>query len=232
MDRSRDKQGGSRGRRSVRRRAGFSLIEALVVLLVAGMAIMLVFAIGGQSARTGFSLGRRALSVADAQLNEDQLRGIVRGLVLAPRETDPKSLGLAPLRGDQRSFRGSVLLDRAGLCGAAGPAGEVTVALETRPGGDAVTCQSGSSPAVLLDDLSPRRAGFSYSIDGVRWTDTISPPPATGASPGATAVRSPQTVYIRLASTDGRIDIVEKATSGPVWLYPTGPRAIAAGQPQ
>jgi hypothetical protein len=201
-------------------------------LLVAGMAIMLVFAIGGQSARTGFSLGRRALSVADAQLAEDQLRGIVRGLVLAPRETDPKSLGLTPLNGDARGFRGLVLLDRAGLCGEAGPAEEVKMALETRPDGDAVTCQSGSSPAVLLDDLSPRRATFAYSVDGAHWTDTIAAPPATGPSRVATAVRSPQTVYIRLASTDGRIDIVEKATSGPVWLYPTGPRAIAAGQPQ
>ncbi len=43
-----------------RRAAGFSLIEALIVLIVAGFALMLVFAIGGQAARTGFALGRRA----------------------------------------------------------------------------------------------------------------------------------------------------------------------------
>ena len=49
---------------SPHRSAGFSLIEALIVLLVAGMALMLVFSIGGESARTGFRLGRRALAAA------------------------------------------------------------------------------------------------------------------------------------------------------------------------
>jgi len=98
---------------------GFSLIEALIVLLVAGMALMLVFAIGGQSARTGFALGRRALGAADDDVTQDQLRSLIRDLTPTPIGVDPAALGLAPFIGDAAGFEGDAVLDRAGACGEA-----------------------------------------------------------------------------------------------------------------
>ena len=188
------------------------------MLLVAGMALMLVFSIGGQSARTGFALGRRALSVADGQVTEDQLRGLVRGLVLPPTGVDPQALGLVAFAGDERGFRGDAVLDRAGLCGPAGPAGALSVAIEPHPDGDLVTCRAGAAAPAVVADFRPRRVRFADTRDGSAWSDTWTPPlaPPVGVKPE----RAAQLVFIRLASDDGRIDIVEQATSGPSWLYP------------
>jgi hypothetical protein len=205
--------------RKARATRGFSLIEALIVLLVAGMALMLVFSIGGGAARTGFQLGRRALAAADGEVAEDELRGLIAGLRLAPGGVDPQTLKLAPFAGDARGFAADAVLARPGLCGPAGPAGRLRVAIETRPDGDVVTCQAGAAPAVLVADLAPRRARFAYSLDGVRWSDRWSPPPPF--DPKAPPVE--QALYIRLASDDGQVEVVGRASSGPPWLYPKPP---------
>ena len=52
----------ARARRQAANDGGFSLMEAMVVLIIGGMALMLVFAIGGRAAEIGFGLGRRALA--------------------------------------------------------------------------------------------------------------------------------------------------------------------------
>jgi prepilin-type N-terminal cleavage/methylation domain-containing protein len=203
-----------------RGRDGFSLIEALIVLLVAGMALMLVFSIGGGAARTGFQLGRRALAAADGEVAEDELRALVAGLRLAPGGADPQALKLLPLVGDARGFAADAVLARPGLCGPAGPVGRLRVAIESRPDGDEVTCQAGSAPVAVVADLAPRRARFAYSPDGTHWSDRwTSPPPAT--DPKAEPVE--QALYVRLASEDGQVDIVARASSGPPWLYPKPP---------
>jgi type II secretory pathway pseudopilin PulG len=206
--------------------AGFSLIEALIVLLVAGMALMLVFSIGGQSARTGFALGRRALAAADEDVTQDQLRGLIRGLTLAPAGVDPAQLGLAPFSGDAAGFEGDAVLDRSGVCGEAGPVGRVRVAIETHADGDRVTCQGAAAAPRLLADLRPRRVRFAYSTDGVRWSDAWRPPvaPSVAMAGPQRPTRSPVSVFVRLASDDGRFELVERAGSGPAWLYPDAPR--------
>jgi hypothetical protein len=227
--------GGARevGRQRVSARAGFSLIEALVVLLVAGMALMLVFAIGGQSARTGFALGRRALAAADDDVTQDQLRSLIRDLTLTPTGVDPATLGVAPFVGDAAGFQGDAVLDRAGVCGEAGPVGHIRVAIETRAGGDIVTCQTGASAPRLVADLRPRHARFAYSTDGVQWSDgwraAVVPALAIAGPPRPT--RLPVSVFVRLASNDGRFELVERASSGPAWLFPEEPRQAATAAP-
>jgi hypothetical protein len=206
--------------------AGFSLIEALVVLLVAGMALMLVFSIGGQSARTGFALGRRALAAADDEVTQDQLRSLIRDLTPAPIGVDPAPFGLAPFLGDASGFQGDAVLDRVGVCGDAGPVGHIRVAIESHADGDVVSCQVGASAPRLVADLRPRRVRFAYSADGVQWRDGWRAPAIAKAllvGP-APQIRSPASVFIRLASDDGRIELVERASSGPPWLFPEDSR--------
>ena len=70
----------------------------------------------------------------------------------------------------------------------------------------------------MVADLRPRRVRFSYSADGVAWRDDWSPPPVDRRHPLAE-----QSVFIRLASDDGRVEWVDRATSGPPWLYPQPP---------
>jgi type II secretory pathway pseudopilin PulG len=212
-----------RSERSVRygrRRTGFSLIEALIVLIVAGFALMLVFSIGGQAARTGFALGRRALTVADAEVSQDELRSLVSALALPPAGADPAAMKIEPFVGGPRGFTADAILTRAGLCGAAGPAGRLRIAIDEQPGGDLVTCQARDQAPLVLADLRPRRARFSYSADGRDWRDDWTSPP-----PDPHRVPSEQTVFVRVASDDGRIEWVDRATSGPPWLYPQPPPA-------
>jgi type II secretory pathway pseudopilin PulG len=201
--------------------AGFSLIEALIVLLVGGMALMLVFSIGGQSARTGFALGRRALAAADAEVARDEVRSLIDALQLAPAGADPARLKLAPPSGFARGFAANAVLARPGVCGPTGPAGRLVVAIQSRPDGDVVVCQAGGAPAVVVADLTPRRARFSYSADGAAWSDRWrAPEPSFDRN----AAPREQAVYIRLASDDGVVDVVGRASSGPPWLYPPPPK--------
>jgi hypothetical protein len=201
-------------------RAGFSLIEALIVLIVAGMALMLVFEIGGGAARTGFSLGRRALAVADGEVADDQVRTLIAALQPPPANIDPAALKLAPFAGDARGFSADAVLTRAGLCGAPGPVGRLRVAVVSRPGGDAVMCQAGAGAWTEVADFAPRRVRFSYSGDGREWRDSWSSP-APSSDPRAEPAE--QAVYVRLASDDGEVDVVGRASSGPGWLYPKPP---------
>jgi prepilin-type N-terminal cleavage/methylation domain-containing protein len=200
----------------LRRRRGFSLIEALIVLLVAGMALMLVFSIGGDSARTGFQLGRRALAAADGEVAEDELRGLIAALELAPARRDPAKVKLAPFAGDARGFTADAVLARPGPCGPAGPAGRLRVAIERYGDGDEVICQAGAAAPVMVADLRPRHARFAYSLDGAHWSDGYASP--TSFDPKADPAE--QALFIRLASDDGLVDIVGRASSGPPWLYP------------
>jgi hypothetical protein len=194
--------------------AGFSLIEALIVLVVAGFALMLVFSIGGQAARTGFALGRRALTVADGEVSQDELRALVGALVVPPAGVDPAKLNLDPFVGDAQGFAADAVLTRPGLCGPAGPAGRLKVAIDPQAGGDLVTCQTRGQAPIVVADLRPRRARFAYSADGATWDDNWAPPPAPlHAAPAA------QSVFIRLYSDDGRVEWIDRATSGPPWFY-------------
>lgn len=202
-----------------RRNAGFSLIEALIVLLVAGMALMLVFSIGGQAARTGFALGRRALGVADGEVSQDELRSLVGALELPPAGADAAKLGLIPFAGNPRGFEADAVLTRAGLCAPAGPAGRLRIAVDPQSDGDLVTCQARGQAPVVVADLRPRRVRFSYASDGASWRDDWSPPPAVGPS----APLTPQSVFIRLSSDDGRVEWIARATSGPPWLFAAAP---------
>jgi hypothetical protein len=214
-------------------RAGFSLIEALVVLLVAGMALMLVFSIGGQSARTGFALGRRALAAADDDVTQDQLRGLIRDLTPAPTGVDPAGLGVTPFEGDASGFQGEAVLDRAGACGESGPVGRLRVAIESRADGDVVTCQVGPGAPRLVADLRPRRVRFAYSVDGAQWRDDWrAPAVARPTSAGQPPTKSPISVFVRLASDDGQVELVERASSGPAWLFPESRPTPFAGRPQ
>jgi len=149
------------------------------------------------------------------------VRTLITALRLAPAGIDPAALHIAPIADDPHGFVADAVLGRAGPCGAAGPTGRLRVAIESRPGGDVVTCQAGASAPIVAADLSPRRVRFSYSADGSAWRDAWSPPaPPPASGPDHVVHPTEQALYIRLASDDGAVDVVGRATSGPGWLYP------------
>ena len=205
-------------------RAGFSLIEAMLVLIIGGVALIMVFAIGGRAAQIGFGLGGRALAVGDHQLADDSLRVLIAGLSIAPTASVGQSAGIADIRGASDSFAGEAVLDRSTLCAPAGPAPRVNVRIESGRGGDVVSCQIGQGPRIVLLDLRPRRASFAYSEDGVRWSDRWSSSSRLGAESESRGHE--RALFIRLSSSDGTEELVGRAASGRPGLY--SPRQSAA----
>ena len=214
------------GNSSPSTKAGFSLIEALIVLLVAGMALMLVFAIGGQSARTGFALGRRALAAADDDVTQDQLRSLIDDLTLTPTGVDPTALGLddpsTAMRPGSRGTPSWTAPASVAQRGSGRPSPRGDRRRRGRRRSSPASAGAGPTKRVLAD-LRPRRARFAYSIDGVQWRERWRAPAVNPTVATAGPVRpaaAPVSLFIRLASDDGRIELVERASSGPVWLFP------------
>lgn len=178
-------------------RSGFSVLEAIIVLAISGTALLLVFEMGVSGSQRGFRLGNRALAAADADPGAGSLRAIIRGA-----RFDSAGRAMAGARGpigDARVFSTPVSVDRATVCGPAGP-GSLQLALTPTPRGDLLTCSTGrDNPPRTLLDLRPSRGRFAYSDDAVVWRESWarrSPPPG-------------RRLYVRLTSPDGRVDIVE-----------------------
>jgi hypothetical protein len=188
---------------------GFSLMEAVIMLAVAGMALMLIFAVATRSSQSGFRLGRNALAVADRELADDSFRALVEGLEIAPAPADPARLRLAPFEGRADGFQGSAVLARANPCAPAGPANPLQVRIQHTTTGDQVLCRSNAGQAVLAD-LPGKRLSLAYSEDGRSWSDHWTDRPAF-SSASTTAPKRSRRLYVRLASSDGRFEVLAQA---------------------
>ena len=189
-------------------RHGFSLIEALVVLAIGGMALAIIFSIGIKTGDTGFKLGRRAMSAADEDIFLSDFRSTVRSIALRPVETSNAALDL-PIIGRPDRLEADVVMDRATGCAPAGFAGRISLNLEYNQGKVSVICQAGTRRAVFAVVSDPN-VKLSYSEDGVRWSDeyTSAPRPAFSSESSVHSI----SLIVRLKI--GSMDVVEAATSG------------------
>ena len=201
------------------RRAGFSLIEALVVLAIGGMALALIFSIGIKAGDTGFSLGRRAMSVADADVAISDLRSIIRSISLRPPATIVEGVDLPIIAGPER-LEAEAVMERATGCAPQGWAGRLILTIETQGAEQVVMCQAGPSKTPIM--TLPRgasAAAFSYSPDGAIWTPFFETP--RGAPVSMENFRS-QRLWVRL-NGGPKMDIVDQAYSGQpaLWMRPS-----------
>lgn len=196
-------------------RAGFSLIEALVVLVISGMALLLIFSVGLRATETGFRLGRGALSLADRSIQADAYRRIVEGFALVPMTGIPSVLRLAPVSGDKDSLTGDAILSVNTTCAPAGPAAAISLEiLPIEEGGSALMCTAGEGDSVELV-RSRRPLALAYSEDGIAWTEswTNDRGPFRSVPEMKNAGRE-QRLYVRLSSDDGSIEVTALARSG------------------
>lgn len=194
----------------MQRRPGFSLVEALVVLAVGGMALALVFSIGTKAGDTGFSLGRRALDAADADIAQADVRSILASFLLRPPATVLPDVD-RPLEGDAARLSGEVVLRRSTACGPRGWHGELILTIEDASDGTVVlACQTGSKKVVLIR-LPRGSADFQYSTDGADWSESFSSDPENFERP---LEEDYLNLHIRFAAQDDEIDIIERLTSG------------------
>ena len=190
-----------------RHRCGFSLIEALVVLAIGGMALAIIFSIGIKAGDTGFGLGRRALAAADSELSTNDIRSLLRSYSVRPDATFIAGVD-RPLEGSRTRLVGEAVMERATQCAPQGWAGELTLEIEQQDGMMSIICQADDRRVVLTSRLSSR-GSFWYSIDaGTTWTDVWTNAPSTRfAEPKSIRV------WFRVHSP-GNLDIIESAGSG------------------
>ncbi|WGM32274.1 prepilin-type N-terminal cleavage/methylation domain-containing protein [Brevundimonas sp. NIBR11] len=196
--------------------SGFSLIEALVVLAIGGMALAIIFSIGVKAGDTGFGLGRRAMTVADADIATSDLRSILRSVVLRPANTFVVGVD-RPVLGSRDELDTEVVMERSTQCAPQGWAGRMVLRIEPRDGKVLLTCTAGGKTRTLID-FADNPAAFSYSVDGQTWTPTYTNAPIDGVRD---EVLRSQSLWIRLAGPP-IADVVEHAASGRplVWVRP------------
>lgn len=200
-------------------RAGFSLIEALVVLAIGSMALALIFSIGRSASDNGFRLGRNALTAADNEIAVADARTAIGSLLIRPVAviTDPER---EAIMGTATSIEGEAVMRRATACAPRGWQGRLRLSIEPVGGRPALFCHAGRK-SVRLMLLGPG-AAFSYSTEGTLWapTWTNAPSPATGAVTVPTLESA--LVYLRLSNPGGP-DIMETASTGfpSSWFVPS-----------
>ncbi len=190
-------------------RAGFSLIEATVVLAVAGMALMLIFAVATRATQQGFRRGRLALDTVDAEVAEETFRDLVAGLEISPWPPAPSKPGGLRFEGGPEGFQGPAVLGRGGVCGPAGPAAPLRVEIQRTTAGDRIVCRTGSRAALLMEVKG--RTAFAYSEDGRRWVSRWTDLPVVGRTAGAAERQTSRRLLVRLAGADGGFEIVAGA---------------------
>lgn len=193
---------------SPRKRAGFSLIEALVVLAIGGMALAIIFSIGTKAGDSGFALGRRAMAAAESDIAISDLRTILRSFVLRPTTTFVRGVD-QPLEGSSTLLAGDVVMERATTCAPQGWAGRLELSIARRGSEEVLVCRVGDrlTPLITLRRTTPE---FSYSTDGQIWrSDFSNAPEAIGATREPGSMR----VIIRFRSGQ-QVDIIETVQSG------------------
>lgn len=190
-------------------RSGFSLIEALVVLAIGGMALSIIFSIGIKAGDTGFGLGRRAIAAADSDLSYSDVRTLIRSLALRPAGNFNRTLD-KPLIGSPERMVSDVVMERGTQCAPQGWAGRMTLEIIPRGANERVLiCEAGGRRTTLMV-LPTQTATLSYSTDGVTWSPVISTEPPLDHDPSS--LRAIQ-VWVRLGLAP-LPDIVEMASSG------------------
>ncbi len=182
-------------------RAGFSLVEALVVLAVTAVLLVLLLQISTGATRAGFRLASRADAAGDRLVGAEALRTLLRGVRLPGRDGPA-----TPFVGDEGGFTAAVTPGRATPCGDEAP-GIVSLRLDGGGGRTRLICVgTGGRTAVLLD-LGTGPAAFSYALAGRPWAAELraEPPPAR---PGSAAPAPRPRLWIRLAA-DPHLEWVE-----------------------
>ena len=191
------------------RRSGFSLIEALVVLAIGGMALAVIFSIGMKAGDTGFALGRRAMSAADADMAISDLRSIIRSLTVRPPAAVLDGVDL-PITGAPERLEGEAVMERATGCAPQGWAGRLVLTIEAQGDRRVVMCEAAGRKTPLLPLPPGAQAALSYSQDGQTWTSSFASPRKQAL--GEEGMRSVR-LFIRLNGGPD-MDVVETASSG------------------
>ena len=201
-------------------RSGFSVLEAMIALVITGLALTLIFSIGNRASSSGFSLGRRVLRLSDQQIEALSLRALIEGLVVPSGLDSPaanmglRRLGPENLVGSPDRVSGSAVLMRDTLCANAEPLTHLELRIRQDGGRWQLICLVPSQTETVLMELGQKPARFSYSQDGNIWTDTIDIRPGPTDPNSYDSRYRARTVFIRLSNADLSVLLIERTTTG------------------
>jgi hypothetical protein len=173
---------------------GLSIIEALVIVTVTAMLALLLLPMASRAGGRNFALAERGLDAADAARGEREFRALLHAAEQQPGGT-PSFSGTA----ESATFYPALAAPVA--CAEAGASVGVRVRIVRRGAGGRLLCQSARRELDLLT-WAAGEARFSYSDDGIRWSNAWADarPAARGA---AVQVRTAPLVKFELAGVDG-----------------------------
>lgn len=147
--------------------AGFTIIEALIVLMISSVILTVALGMASRSAEQSIRLGERSLDQMNLFIEQEIFRILLGEFVLSLQE-----FGDAPpenyVSGDAAAFEGVVSARRPIACAGPAPWLEVSLRIEQGAGGGRLVCVAGGRSF----DIARWEAGaarFEYSADGRNW---------------------------------------------------------------
>ena len=113
------------------------------------MALAVIFSIGIKAGDTGFSLGRRAMAVADADVAVSDLRSIIPSISRRPTAMIIEGVDQPVIAGPLR-LEADAVMERATGCAPQGWAGRLTLTIETQGAERVVMCQAGPRKTPIM----------------------------------------------------------------------------------
>ena len=203
-----------------RSRSGFSVLEAMIALVITGLALTLIFSIGNRASTSGFSLGRRVLGVSDRRIETLSISALIKGLsVPSPLDFQGQTvsghdMGPENLIGTVNKITGSAILERDTICADAGPVSHLEIEIQSQGNQSRLICRADKRAPVELMTIEKKSIQFSYSLDGNIWQDSLVVKPGTQTPAEFDSRFLARTYFIRLSSEDLDVFFIEKITTG------------------
>lgn len=159
--------------------AGFSVLEAIIALVVASMILSVILPIASRSVSDNLRVGMRGLDAVALSIEESAFRGLAAAAVPAPTlpfRPAPREM----LTGTPSEIVMTAMTPQVTLCVPQGEPVPVTLSIEQSGEAGRLVCRAAERERELLR-WQDGTASFAFSLDGGAWSDVWPTGPDTSA---------------------------------------------------
>lgn len=195
---------------------GFSVLEAIIALLVASLILSVILPIASRSVGDNLRVGMRGLDAVAASIEESAFRGLAAAAVPAPSQPFRPAIR-EMLSGRATQIDMTAMAPQVTLCVPQGEIAAVTLAIEQQGDAGRLVCRTEGGERELMR-WSQGVASFAYSLDGGAWSDIWPIEPDTG--PDAPLLGANQLVTIKAPRV--RFTLVKAGRPAISWIAAFG----------